>query len=79
MFLPVSSSRGQALQKSMEMKLRNKADPRAMLTGLDYLADELSELSAVVTGSMTLQYFFEGSPDKYHLEKRMLAGESLIR
>lgn len=58
------------------MKLRDKEDPQEILTRLEDLTYELSELGTVPE-SVILQYFLEGLPDKYHLEKQVLAGEAL--
>lgn len=50
-----------------------------MLTRLHDLANELSELDTVVPESMILPSYLEGLLDGYHWEKRVLAGECLVR
>lgn len=59
----------------MKLKMRDKKDPQDMLTSLDDLVYELSDVGATVPESMPIQYFLEGLPDKYLLENRLLAGE----
>lgn len=56
----------------IEIKLRDKKIH--MLTKSDDLAYELSGLGNVIPASTRLQFFLEGLSEKYHLEKRMLAG-----
>lgn len=63
----------------MEMKLIEKKDPQDMLTRLDAVAHELSEVGAIVPERMTSQCFLQALSEKYHFKNAMLEGKSLKR
>ena len=79
-FLPQSAARVQKLQESvLRAKLRDKEDPLDLLARLDDTCRGLFDLGVSIPESIILQSFLYALPEKYQLEKRMLAGEVFDR
>ena len=79
-FLPQSTSRIQKLQESLlKVKLREKEDPLDLLARSDDTSRKLSDLGVTIPEIIILQSFLYALPEKYQLEKRMLAGEVFDR